>query len=102
MVQRQATDEKRLDALARANAVRSARAELKRDLAAGDVAIERVIAEPPAFAEQAKVFDLLRAVPGFGPWRTTRLLFHCQIPYEKTLRSLSDRQRSVLIAGLHS
>jgi hypothetical protein len=102
MVQRQALDEKRLDALARANAVRSARAELKRDLAAGDVAIEKVIAHPPAFAEQAEVSDLLRAVPGFGPSRTTRLLLLCEIPYGKTLRSLSDRQRSVLIAGLHS
>ena len=101
-MQPQAPDEKRLDALARANAVRSARAELKRELAAGDVAIEKVIAHPPEFAEKARVSDILLAVPGFGPSRTTRLLVRCQIPYGKTLRSLSDRQRSVLIAGLLS
>ena len=86
--------------LAQANAVRCARAELKRALKAGSVEIEEVIAHPPRFAEQAKIADLLLALPGVGPTRTTRLLVGCQIPYGKTLASLSERQRGVLIALL--
>ena len=89
-----------LENLAQANAVRLARAELKRALKAGSVEIEEVIAHPPRFAEQAKIADLLLALPGVGPTRTNRLLVDCQIPYGKTLASLSERQRGVLIALL--
>ena len=42
-----------LENLAQANAVRCARAELKRALKAGSVEIEEVIAHPPRFAEVA-------------------------------------------------
>jgi hypothetical protein len=101
-VRHRESDERRLDALDRANAVRSARAELKRELASGNLEIEKVIAHPPGFAEQAKVAELLHAVPGLGPVRTTRLLVRCQIPYGKTLTSLSGRQRTVLISLLRS
>jgi hypothetical protein len=102
MVPDQGSDERRLNALGRANAVRSARAKLKRELTSGNVAIEEVIAQPPGFAERAKVADLLLAVPGLGPARTTGLLVRSQIPYGKTLTSLSERQRTVLISLLRS
>ena len=92
--------EKRLESLGRANQVRVARAELKRDVAAGKVAIAQVIAHPPSCARRAKVSDLLHAVPGIGPVRATRLLVRSQIPHAKTLDALSDRQRSALITSL--
>jgi hypothetical protein len=94
--------EKCLENLGRANSVRIARAELKLALKAGSVEIEEVIAHPPGFAEQAKVADLLLALPGVGPARATSLLIRSQIPYGKTLTSLSERQRAVLIALLRS
>jgi hypothetical protein len=92
--------EKRDEALRRANAVRVARAALNRSLAAGQIAIEDVVAQPPSCAQQAKVYDLVRAVPGIGPARSLRLLVKCQIPHAKTLAALSDRQRRLLIASL--
>jgi len=95
-----AVREQRLRALGRANEVRVARARLKRELAAGTVTLEQVVAHPPACAERAKVCDLLKAVPGIGPVRTNKLLLRCRIPHEKALDTLSDRQRSVLLASL--
>lgn len=92
--------EQRVDSLGRANAVRSARAELKRELACGKVEIENVISQPPAFAEQAKVDDLLLAVRGLGPVRTAGLLLRSQIPPGKTLINLSARQRDALVTLL--
>jgi hypothetical protein len=88
------------EALRRANEVRVARAALKRSLAAGHVAIGDVVAQPPSCAQQAKVYDLVRAVPGIGPARSLRLLVKCHIPLAKTLAALSDRQCRLLIALL--
>lgn len=98
--QNRGADEQRRGSLDRANAVRSARAGLKRELAAGDVEIREVIARPPGFAAQAKVYDLLLAVPGLGPARTATLLTRCQIPHRKSLVNLSERQRGALITLL--
>jgi hypothetical protein len=89
--------EQRLRALARANEVRRARAQLKRDLAAGRVALAEVLAEPPACAQTAKARDLLLAVPGIGPAKADRALTHCRIAYAKTVAGLSGRQRGELI-----
>lgn len=86
--------------LARANQIRTARATLKNELAAGQARIEDVLTHPPACATSAKVLDLLLAVPGVGPTRATRALARCQIPYAKTAAALSERQRVALIALL--
>jgi hypothetical protein len=91
-----------MHSLDRANEIRTARAALKRELASGTVKIEDVLAQPPAFATTAKVSDLLRATPGFGPVRATRVLARCQIPPAKTAAALSERQRVALIALLRT
>jgi hypothetical protein len=93
--------EQRLRALAKANQVRSARAELKHDLAAGTAVLANILAEPPPCARGARVRDLLLAVPGLGPARTRRLLAHCQIAETKTVAVLTGRQRVALIDLLH-
>ena len=49
----------RMDALQRANDVRSRRAQLKRDLKAGRQPIHALLLEPPEYLGTAKVFDLL-------------------------------------------
>jgi hypothetical protein len=89
--------EQRMHALDRANQTRTARATLKNDHATGRARIEDVLRHPPTFARTAKVSDLLLAVRGVGPTRTTRALTRCQIPYEKTAAGLSERQRDALI-----
>jgi hypothetical protein len=89
--------ERRLQALAKANQVRSERAQLKQALAAGTVELAGVLNDPPACAQTAVVRDLMLAVPKVGPARVSRALAHCQITDNKTIAALSDRQRAALI-----
>jgi S13-like H2TH domain len=89
--------EQRLHALGVANSIRTARAELKRELKTGDAFIVDVIADPPDCARTAKIYDLLLALPKVGPSKASRILAHCRIARSKTLAGLSERQRSQLL-----
>jgi S13-like H2TH domain len=89
--------DQRMEALRRANEIRSRRAQLKKDLKSGEVKIRNVIADPPDYVLTAKVFDMLMAVPKYGKVKATRFLNHCRISQGKTLGGLSERQRNELL-----
>ena len=89
-----------MDALRRANEIRSARAVLKRDLKAGRVQIHGVLLDPPEYLQNAKVSELLLAVPKYGRVKVNRLLTVCRISPSKTLGGLSERQRHELVTNL--
>ncbi len=89
--------EQRLRVLQQANETRSARAQLKRDLASGRIELARILARPPEFAKTAKVLDLLLFLPKVGPVKAGRMLAQCRIAHAKTLGGLSDRQRAAMI-----
>jgi hypothetical protein len=93
--------EQRLRALQQANEVRSARAQLKKELASGKVELAQILARPPEFAMTAKVRDLLLLLPKIGPVKAGRILAQCRIAHSKTLGGLSERQRSELIDLVH-
>ena len=80
----------RMEALQRANDVRSARAKLKRDLKAGRQPIHELLLDPPDFLETAKVFDLLLAVPKYGRVKVNKILTTCRISPSKTIGGMSD------------
>lgn len=82
-----------LRALERANAVRLARAELKRRVACGDVSAADVILNAPWEADSMTVADLLTSQRRWGQTRCRRFLQSVQITESKTLGSLTDRQR---------
>ncbi len=90
----------RLDALVRANDVRTRRARLKRDLKAGRVKIHGLLLDPPKYLETAKVIDLLLAVPKYGRVKANRILTHCRISPSKSVGGLSERQRNELVSYL--
>jgi hypothetical protein len=90
----------RMDALKRANEIRTRRATLKRDLKAGRVKIHDLLTEPPEYLQTAKVFDLLLAVPKYGRVKVNRILTHCRISPSKTIGGLSERQRNELVSYL--
>ncbi len=90
----------RMDALARANLIRSERAQLKRDLKAGRLSIDKLLLRPPEYVETAKVFDMMLAVPKFGRVKVNKILTHCRIAPSKTIGGLSERQRAELISLL--
>jgi hypothetical protein len=89
--------DQRLDALARANEVRSRRAELKGALKRGEASISQILAEPPDYMLTAKVMDLLMAAPKRGKVKSTRIMEQCRISPSKTVGGLSDRQRAALL-----
>jgi hypothetical protein len=88
----------RMDALQRANDVRTRRATLKRDLKAGRQPIHELLLQPPEYLETAKVFDLLLAVPKYGRVKVNKILTQCRISPSKTIGGLSQRQRAELVA----
>jgi hypothetical protein len=90
----------RMDALRRANEIRTQRARLKRDLKAGRSQIHGLLLDPPDYLLTAKVFDLLLAVPKYGRVKVNRILTHCRISPSKTIGGLSDRQRNELVSFL--
>jgi hypothetical protein len=89
--------EQRRRGLEQANEIRSARATLKKQLAAGTIELAPIIASPPAWLQTARVRNLLLAVPKIGTVKASRLLTQCGIAHSKTLGGLSDRQRHELI-----
>jgi hypothetical protein len=96
------TIQQRMDALANANVIRVRRARLKRDLKARRASVFDVLADPPAWVETMKVFDLLLAVPKIGRTKANKTLQGCVISPSKTVGGLSPRQRGVLLAVLGS
>lgn len=92
--------DQRMEALKRANDIRTKRAQLKRDLKAGHRHIYELLLEPPSYVETAKVFDLLLAVPKYGRVKANKVLTQCRISPSKTIGGLSQRQRTELVALL--
>lgn len=90
----------RLDALQRANEVRSKRAALKRDLKSGRQSIDRLLESPPEWLETAKVMDMLLAVPKYGRVRAGKILAQCRVSASKTIGGLTPRQRAELVQAL--
>lgn len=87
----------RMEALQRANDIRSRRAQLKRDLKAGRQPIADLLLNPPEYLETAKVFDLLLAVPKYGRVKVNKILTNCRISPSKTIGGMSERQRAELV-----
>ena len=89
-----------MQALNRANHIRTKRAQLKKDLKAGKVRVHTLLIDPPEYVLTAKVFDLLLAVPKLGRVKVNRMLNHCRISPSKTIGGLSERQRGELVSLL--
>ena len=91
------TNAQRMRALQRANEIRSSRAQLKRDLKAGKVKIEKLLLDPPDYVQSAKAFDMILAVPKYGRVKANKILNVCRISPSKTIGGLSERQRAELV-----
>ena len=86
-----------MQALERANKVRLARASLKQDIFDGVIEAADVIADPPEHAGTMTVFAVLDAQNRWGEKRVRKLLRVAQVYESKTLGSLTERQRRVLV-----
>src|ERR1700730_12754508 len=87
-------------ALERANEVRLARAELKRRVAHGELSAADVILQSPWEAETRAVADLLMSQRRWGHTRCRKFLTAIPMSENKTLGSMTERQRRTLAAML--
>lgn len=85
-----------LQALQRANAVRLARAELKRRIGDGQVTVAEVILNAPWEADSMSIADLLTSQRRWGETRCRKFLQCVPMSENKTIGSMTDRQRREL------
>jgi hypothetical protein len=89
-----------LRALARANRVRLARAELKRQIAGEEISASQVILDCPWEAASMSISDLLMCQRRWGRARCRRLLISLGVPENKPIGTLTQRQRLALASVL--
>lgn len=92
----------RMEALKRANDVRSYRAVLKRDLKRRIKSAGEVLECPEQQVETMKVFDLLIATPKHGRVKVLKILSQAKVSPSKTIGGLSPRQRSEILTLMRS
>jgi hypothetical protein len=95
-----AKDPQHMQALAQANRVRLARAELKRRISSGDRSAVAVIIECPWEAETMSVAAVLMSQRRWGHTRCRKFLASIPISENKTVGSMTERQRQTLAALL--
>jgi hypothetical protein len=100
MPQRATSTPQHMRALDRANEVRLARAELKRDIAEGRRSVADVVAECPWESRSMTIADLLMSQHRWGRTRCRRFLASAQISETKTIGTMTERQRACLSARL--
>jgi hypothetical protein len=87
-------------ALAQANRVRLARAELKRQVTDGETTVGDVVLSCPWQAESMAIADLLMSQHRWGRTRCRRFLASIPMSETKSVGSMTDRQRRALAARL--
>lgn len=87
-------------ALAQANRVRLARAELKRQVAEGEATAADIVLQCPWEAESMTIADLLMSQHRWGRSRCRRFLTSISMLETKTIGSMTLRQRNELAARL--
>lgn len=91
-----------MKALARANRVRLARAELKRAVGRGDVDVAAVIREDRWETESMTLSELLSSQRRWGRTRTRKLLQALALSENKQIGTLTSRQRTLLAGTLET
>jgi len=89
-----------MKALARANRVRLARAELKRSIGRGEVDVIDVVRECPWETESMTLSELLTSQRRWGRTRARKLLQALALSENKRLGTLTPRQRALLSTAL--
>ena len=89
-----------MEALARANQVRLARAALKRDIGAGRRSVTEVVMDSPWEAESMSLSELLCSQRRWGRARSRKLLSSAALGEGKKVGSLTERQRRILVGAL--
>ncbi len=94
------TDPQLLQALARANQVRLARAALKRAIAGGARSVSEVIVDAPWESQTMTISELLSSQHRWGRTRSRKFLSSLGLGENKKLNTLTQRQRGLVATAL--
>jgi len=89
-----------MQALARANRVRLARAELKRSIARGEIDAAEVVRDCPWETKSMTLAELLTSQRRWGRTRARKFLLSLSLSENKRLGTLTSRQRTLLSTEL--
>ena len=89
-----------LQALQRANEVRLARADLKRRIAQGQASASEIVLSCPPELEGMSVSDLLMSQRRWGRTRCRKFLAAIPLAENKSIGSMTERQRRALAMAL--
>ena len=95
-----ASSQQPAQALQLANRVRRARSMLKARVANGQLAAAEVILTPPTEAASMTVVQLLTSQRGWGEARSRALLAQVAVREDKSIGSLTERQRRAIASQL--
>lgn len=87
-------------ALEQANRIRLARADIKRRIAKGDVAVADILLDPAEEVAGMELAELLTSQKRWGATRCSKFMDSIGLSEAKTIRSLTERQRSAMAAVL--
>jgi hypothetical protein len=91
-----------LRALARANEVRLARADLKRRVLDQEVSVAEIVLDPPTEAENMTLADLLMSQKRWGDMRCRKFLAAIPMSEAKTVGAMTERQRRAVAESLEA
>lgn len=89
-------------ALEHANRIRLARAQLKRRIASGDIAVADILLDPADEVAGMEIVELLSSQKRWGATRCSKFMDSIGLHESKTVRSLTERQRSAMAAILRA
>src|SRR5689334_23547785 len=95
-------DSQCMQALARANQVRLARAALKREISAGRRGVTEVITDSPWEVDSMSLSELLCSQRRWGRARSRKLLSSIALSEGKRVGTLTERQRRILVGALEA
>lgn len=87
-------------ALNQANEIKYARAEIRRELKAGERTVANIIRRPPRAMRTMLVSDLLRSLPRVHTTSAAKILNRAQIGWARRLGGLTEREREALLLAI--
>jgi DNA uptake protein ComE-like DNA-binding protein len=97
----QLSDEARKEALKKAAAARSARAELRAQVKSGELSFTDVLAKAgDPVVDKIKVSTLIESLPGYGKAKAAKLLSELDISDTRRVKGLGEKQKAALLERL--
>jgi len=96
------TPEEKMEALAKAQRMRSERAELRKKLKKGEITLEEILnqADSDEIISKMRVIYLLQSLPKIGKVRSKKLMEEIGINESRRIQGLGVRQKEALLERL--